>query len=42
MYQKRSAWILTGAAPNKGAATNLSDIEAAMQTEIPLVKQRVL
>lgn len=41
MFQKRSAWILTGVAPNKGAETNLSDIEAAIQTEIPLVKQHL-
>ncbi len=41
MYQKRSAWILTGVAPNKGADTNLADIEAAIQTEIPLVKQHL-
>lgn len=39
MYQKRSAWILTGVAPNRGEDTNLSDIEFAIQTEIPLVKQ---
>jgi fructose-1,6-bisphosphatase/inositol monophosphatase family enzyme len=39
MYQKRSAWILTGVAPNLGPATNLQDIELAVQTEIPLVKQ---
>jgi fructose-1,6-bisphosphatase/inositol monophosphatase family enzyme len=39
MYQKRSAWILTGVAPNKGPLTNLQDIELAVQTEIPLVKQ---
>ncbi|GIV95989.1 MAG: hypothetical protein KatS3mg057_0646 [Herpetosiphonaceae bacterium] len=39
MYQKRSAWILTGVAPNKGSATTLADIELAIQTEIPLVKQ---
>ncbi len=39
MYQKRSAWILTGVAPNKGPQTNLQDIEVAVQTEIPLVKQ---
>ena len=39
MYQKRSAWILTGIAPNKGPQTNLQDIELAVQTEIPLVKQ---
>lgn len=39
MYQKRSAWVLTGIAINKGSTTNLSDIELAVQTEIPLVKQ---
>ena len=41
MFQKRSAWILTGIAPNKGSETNLSDIELAIQTEIPLVKQHL-
>jgi fructose-1,6-bisphosphatase/inositol monophosphatase family enzyme len=39
MYQKRPAWVLTGVAPNRGKATRLSDIELAVQTEIPLVKQ---
>lgn len=39
MYQKRSAWILTGVAPNRGAGTRLRDIGLAVQTEIPLVKQ---
>ncbi len=41
MYQKRSAWILTGVAPNRGAETNLADIELAIQTEIPLVKEHL-
>jgi len=41
MYQKRSAWILTGVAPNRGEETNLSDIEFAIQTEIPLIKQHL-
>ena len=41
MYQKRSAWVLTGVAPNRGAETNLSDIELAVQTEIPLLKQHL-
>ncbi|MEP6847878.1 MAG: inositol monophosphatase [Acidobacteriota bacterium] len=41
MYQKRSAWILTGVARNRGELTNLSDIEFAIQTEIPLVKQHL-
>jgi len=41
MYQKRSAWILTGVAPNRGASTSLRDIELAVQTEIPLLKQHL-
>lgn len=41
MYQKRSAWVLTGVAPNRGDVTNLQDIELAVQTEIPLVKQHL-
>ena len=41
MYQKRSAWVLTGVARNRGAGTNLQDIELAVQTEIPLVKQHL-
>jgi fructose-1,6-bisphosphatase/inositol monophosphatase family enzyme len=41
MYQKRSGWILTGVARNRGAETSLTDIELAMQTEIPLVKQHL-
>jgi fructose-1,6-bisphosphatase/inositol monophosphatase family enzyme len=41
MYQKRSGWILTGVAPNRGPATSLNDIELAVQTEIPLVKQHL-
>jgi len=41
MYQKRSGWILTGVARNRGEETRLSDIELAIQTEIPLVKQHL-
>lgn len=41
MYQKRSAWILTGVAPNRGSATSLADIVLAVQTEIPLLKQHL-
>jgi fructose-1,6-bisphosphatase/inositol monophosphatase family enzyme len=41
MYQKRSAWVLTGVAPNRGPDTRLSDIALAVQTEIPLVKQHL-
>ena len=41
MYQKRSAWILTGVARNRGPATSLRDVVAAVQTEVPLVKQHL-
>lgn len=41
MYQKRSAWVLTGVAPNRGPETGLHDIELAVQTEIPLIKQHL-
>jgi fructose-1,6-bisphosphatase/inositol monophosphatase family enzyme len=41
MYQKRSAWILTAVAPNRGPKTDLSHIELAIQTEIPLLKQHL-
>lgn len=39
MYDKRSAWILTGVAKNKGEGTSLTDIFVAVQTEIPTTKQ---
>jgi fructose-1,6-bisphosphatase/inositol monophosphatase family enzyme len=41
MYQKRSAWILTGVAPNRGDETDLQDITLAVQTEIPTYKQHI-
>jgi hypothetical protein len=42
MYQKRAAWILTGVAPYfPDRESRLSDIEIAVQTEIPLVKQHL-
>lgn len=41
MYQKRSGWILTGVARNRGPGTGLHDIELAVQTEIPLAKQHL-
>ena len=41
MYQKRSAWVLTGVAPNLGPKTNLQDIVLALQTEIPTLKQHL-
>jgi fructose-1,6-bisphosphatase/inositol monophosphatase family enzyme len=40
MYQKRPAWVLTGVARGPGPCT-LADIELAVQTEIPLVKQHL-
>jgi hypothetical protein len=43
MYAKRSAWILTGVAPrtDSGSAPVLSDIDIAVQTEIPPPKQEL-
>jgi hypothetical protein len=41
MYQKRSAWILSGVAPNRGSETSMRDIALAVQTEIPLIKQHL-
>jgi fructose-1,6-bisphosphatase/inositol monophosphatase family enzyme len=38
MYNKRSAFFLAGAAPNKGASTSLQDIEVAVMTELPTTK----
>jgi hypothetical protein len=38
MYDKRAAWFLAGAAPNKGEVTRLSDIEVAVMTELPTSK----
>ncbi len=39
MYDKRSAWILAGLAPQRGARTRLSDIVVAAMTELPVSKQ---
>ncbi len=39
MYAKRSAWIVTGVAPNVGRPPRLADIQVAVQTEIPTPKQ---
>jgi fructose-1,6-bisphosphatase/inositol monophosphatase family enzyme len=41
MYQKRPGWLLTAVAPNRGEQTSLADIELAIQTELPLVKQQL-
>ncbi len=38
MYDKRSAFYLAGAAPNRGDATRLSDIEVAVMVEIPTTR----
>ncbi len=39
MYDKRSAWVIAGLAPQKFDANQLSDIEVAMLTELPTSKQ---
>ncbi len=39
IYQKRSAWILTAVAPNRGRETRLREVLLAVQTEIPTLKQ---
>lgn len=41
MYQKRSGWILSAVAPNRGEATRLRDVLVAIQTEIPVLKQHL-
>lgn len=38
MYDKRSAWILAGLAPQRGAKTQLGDIVVAAMTEFPTAK----
>ncbi|HEU4752883.1 MAG TPA: inositol monophosphatase [Armatimonadota bacterium] len=40
MYNKRSAWVLTGVAPDRGPETSLRDIERAMMTELPTTRGR--
>ncbi len=39
MFDKRPAWCLMGAAPDKGAATRLQDVEVAVMTELPTTRQ---
>lgn len=39
MFDKRSAWCLMGAAPDKGEATRLQDVEVAVMTELPTTRQ---
>jgi fructose-1,6-bisphosphatase/inositol monophosphatase family enzyme len=41
MMQKRPGWVLTGVAPYRKGRETLADIEVAVQTEIPLVKQHL-
>jgi fructose-1,6-bisphosphatase/inositol monophosphatase family enzyme len=41
MYQKRPAWILTGVVSQGETTPTLAEIELAVQTEIPLVKQHL-
>jgi fructose-1,6-bisphosphatase/inositol monophosphatase family enzyme len=41
MYQKRSAWVLAAAAPERGPSTSSAQIILAVQTEIPLLKQHL-
>jgi len=38
MYDKRSAWILTALAPQRGSRTHLGDIVVAAMTELPTSK----
>jgi len=40
MYEKRSAWSLAGAAPNRGSATSLRDLEVAVMTELPTTDRK--
>lgn len=40
MYDKRSAWILTGVAPNRGPHTSLRDLQWAVMTEVPTTRAR--
>lgn len=39
MFDKRSAWVLAGVAPNHDVQTRLSHISVALQVEIPTSKQ---
>lgn len=42
MFDKRSAWCLTGVAPDLGDATRLSDIAFAAMTELPTTRQNLV
>ncbi len=38
MYDKRSAWVVTAVAPDRGEATRLTDVVVAVQSELPTQK----
>lgn len=39
MFDKRSAWCLMGAAPERGAGSRLEQVEVAVMTELPTTRQ---
>lgn len=41
MMDKRSAWFLAGAAPNRGAATRLREVDCAVMAELPTSRAAV-
>lgn len=41
MYDKRSAWVMIGLAPYRGAQTTVADTVVAAMTELPPSKQRL-
>jgi hypothetical protein len=41
VFKKTAHLIMTGVARNRGEETSLADIELAVQTELPLVKQHL-
>lgn len=41
MMDKRSAWFLAGVAPNRGEATRLREVEAAVMMELPTTRAAV-
>ena len=41
MYDKRSAWVITAVAPNRGGGTSLADVFLSVQTELPVKKQNL-
>jgi fructose-1,6-bisphosphatase/inositol monophosphatase family enzyme len=41
IYDKRSAWVLSGIAPHASSRARLADIAVAAMTEIPTAKQRL-